>query len=122
MHLLDCAVERSTARAGAVEPRIGQIDQDDPLVVRCRDSQGVPFRLRANGTDGTEWHGREARGVLGAIFMFAEHPGRAAGFYQAFAGWAFEPIGRDKDILFARNGPVVGIRPASKAPGGAGAP
>jgi predicted enzyme related to lactoylglutathione lyase len=116
---LGFAVPSLAEAATQVERLDGQIERDGPLVVRCRDSQGVPLWLRADETDGTGWHDREARGVLGVIFMFAENLDRAAEFYQAFAGWAFEPIGRDKDILFARNGPAVGIRPASKAPAGA---
>ena len=59
-----------------------------------------------------------ARGVLGVIFVFARDPRRAVGFYQRFAGWTFEAIGREREILFVKEGPAVGIRAAGKAPDG----
>jgi predicted enzyme related to lactoylglutathione lyase len=59
--------------------------------------------------------------VLAADLRPDRHRARqAATFYNGLAGWNFDPIGRDKDTLFVRNGPPVGTRAASKAPDGPG--
>jgi predicted enzyme related to lactoylglutathione lyase len=108
-----------TARASEhVEDLGGRIEHDDPSGTRCLDNEGTPLLLRAARDDQAGQPGPAGRGVLGVIFVFARDPERAAGFYQRFAGWTFEAIGRDRDILFVMDGPAVGIRAASKAPGG----
>lgn len=100
-----------------VEHLGGRIERDDPSCARCLDNEGTPLLLCAARDGQAGQRGPAARGVLGVIFVFADNPERAAGFYQRFAGWTFEAIGRDRDILFVKDGPAVGIRAAIKAPG-----
>ena len=104
--------------SGQVELLGGKIEHAGQSAVHCVDSQGTGLLLRAASSSGNGLASRETRGVLGVIFVFAQLPERAARFYKGFAGWDFKAIGRDRDILFAEDGPVIGIRPASKAPGG----
>lgn len=104
--------------AKQVEGLGGQIEHAAGTAVRCRDDQGTPLLLRVADIEDSGQASPRGRGVLGVIFVFARDLDRAAEFYGAFAGWAFEAIGSDKDILFVTNGPPVGIRAASKAPGG----
>lgn len=104
--------------AKGVEGLGGKVERADGAVVRCRDDQGIPLLLGVDDGGDPGRASRQARGVLGVIFVFVEVPDRAAEFYRKFAGWTFEAIGRDRDILFVKDGPPVGIRSASKAPGG----
>jgi predicted enzyme related to lactoylglutathione lyase len=120
---LGFAVSGLGEAAARAERLGGAIEQSGTSVVRCRDSQGTPLWLYDGDHDSpgpADPASPQARGSLGVIFIFAEHPELAARFYRSFAGWTFEPIGRDKDILFATDGPAIGIRPAGKAPDGAG--
>jgi predicted enzyme related to lactoylglutathione lyase len=102
--------------AGRVDRLGGQVERHQ-LVVRSVDNQGTPLLLHAAAKETTATT-PEGRGVLGVIFVLAQAPERAAEFYRTFAGWGFEAIGGNKDILFVTNGPVLGIRPASEAPDG----
>jgi predicted enzyme related to lactoylglutathione lyase len=116
---LGFAASDITRIADQVEHLGGQIERRDQREIRGLDSQGTPllFHRRVAGLGLT---GRGARGALGVIFLFADSPEQAATFYHAIAGWNFDPIGGDRDILFVHEGPLVGIRAASQAPGGQG--
>jgi predicted enzyme related to lactoylglutathione lyase len=100
-----------------VERLGGKIEQAGPSVVRCADSQGTCLLLHATSSNEYGRASRETLGVLKVIFVFAQLPDDAALFYKGFAGWDCQAIGRDRDILFVENGPVMGIRAASKSPG-----
>lgn len=104
--------------ATRIEGLGGQIEHADEAAVRCLDDQGTPLLLGVGDREHAGQASQESRGGLGVLFVFANAPDRAAEFYRDFAGWAFEAIGRDKDILFIKDGPPVGIRPASRAPAG----
>jgi predicted enzyme related to lactoylglutathione lyase len=116
---LGFTVSDMTQVAGRVEHLGGQIEYRGQRAVRGRDSQRTSLLLHPPIT-GLSLAGRKARGALGVIFLFADSPERAATFYNGLANWNFDPIGRDKDILFVRDGPPVGIRAAGQAPDGQG--
>jgi predicted enzyme related to lactoylglutathione lyase len=116
---LGFTVSDITQAAAQVEHLGGQIERRGRQAVHGRDSQRTPLLLHPQIT-GLSLTGRKARGELGVIFLFADSPEQAATFYNGLAGWNFDPIGSDKDILFVRNGPLVGIRAASKASDGQG--
>jgi predicted enzyme related to lactoylglutathione lyase len=112
---LGAAVERVQSLGGQVDLDKRGCGQAD---VRGSDDQGTPLLLRAAGGEVVSGGSPEGRGVLGVIFVFAQVLERAADFYHGLAGWDFEAIGGNKDILFVKSGPALGIRPASRAPSG----
>ena len=90
---------------------IGADREGTPLRLGGHRRKMVPGRVRPGGAAGS-------RGVLGVIFVYVRDLDGAATFYRELCGWSFTAVGRDRDILFAEDGPPLGLRPADKQASG----